>query len=80
MHGIPCALGFVASVWQEEEALCVEHLVVFCSLCSFPTLCFLLCIRVMGACLLGGMGADGWVVKFCQPLVQSPSGSWSQPV
>ena len=42
----------------------------------FPTLCFPLCISVMGACLLGGVGAHGWVARFCQPSVQSLSWSW----
>ena len=42
----------------------------------FPTLCFPLCISVTGACLIKGVGAHGWVVRFCQPSVQSPSWSW----
>ena len=41
-----------------------------------PTLCFPLCVSVMGACLSShGVGAHGLVVRFCQPSVQSPS--WS---
>ena len=28
------------------------------------------------ACLLGGVGVHGWVVRFWQPLVQSASWSW----
>ena len=76
IHGIPRALGCSAylSVWQEVGVLCVERLAVFVP--SLPTLCFPLCISVTGACLLAGMGAHGWVVRFCQPLVQSPSLSW----
>ena len=42
----------------------------------FPTLCYPLCISVMGACLIKGVGAHGWVVRFCQPSVQSPPWSW----
>ena len=42
----------------------------------FPTLCFPLCISVTGACLIKGVGAHGWVVRFCQPSVRSPSWSW----
>ena len=37
---------------------------------------FLLFISMMGACLRGGVGAHGWIVRFCQPLVQFPSWSW----
>ena len=33
-------------------------------------------INVMGACLLWGVGAHGWVVRFCQPTVPYPSWSW----
>ena len=47
----------------------------FCSLPS-PPLAFLLCISVTGACLIKGVGAHGWVVRFCQPSVRSPSWSW----
>ena len=74
MPGISRALGCGAylSVRWEVGALCVEHLAGFCSLPS-PPFCFPLCISVMGACLIKGMGAHGWVVRFCQPSVQSPS-------
>ena len=64
-------------MWQEEGAFCVARLAVFPSLPHPlpPTpLNFPLFISVAGACLLGGMGAHGWVVRFCQPSVQSPSG------
>ena len=76
MRGIPCAVGWSAylSVWQEVGALCFERLVVFVA--SLPPLCFPLYISVTGACLLVGVGAHGWVVRFCQPSVQSPSWSW----
>ena len=76
IHGIPRALGCSAylSVWQEVGVLCVERSAVFVP--SLLTLCFPLCISVTGACLLAGVGAHGWVVRFCQPLVQSPSWSW----
>ena len=37
---------------------------------------FLLFITTMGACLRGSVGAHGWIVRFCQPLVQFPSWSW----
>ena len=76
MRGIPCALGWSAyiSVWREVGVLCFERLAVFVP--SLPPLCFPLYISVTGACLLVGVGAHGWVVRFCQPLVQSPSWSW----
>ena len=41
-----------------------------------PTLCFPLCISVVGACLHGCAGAHRWVVRFSQPLVQSSSWNW----
>ena len=40
---------------------------------SVPCFCFPLCISLIGACLFGGLGAHSWVVRSCQPLVQSPS-------
>ena len=43
---------------------------------SHPPPYFLLFISIMGACLCGGVGAHGWIVRFCQPLVQFPSWSW----
>ena len=54
MHGISHVLGCSTylSVWWEEGALCVEHLVVFL-FPPFPILCSPLCISVMGACLPG---------------------------
>ena len=53
----------------------------FSGFCSLPPpLCFPLCISVTGACLLVGVGAHGWVVRFCQPSMQSPSWSWLQIV
>ena len=66
---IPRALGCRAylSLWREVGVLCVERLAVFVP--SLPPLCFPLCISVTGACLLVGVGADGWVVRFCQPSV-----------
>ena len=75
MHGIPHALGYSAylSVWREVGALCVECLAVFVSSLPHP---FPLCISVTGACLIKGVGAHGWVVRFCQPSVRSPSWSW----
>ena len=65
MHEIPCALGCSAylSVWREVGALCVERLVVFVP--SLPTLCFPLCISVMGACFSRGHGGS-WLG--CQVL------------
>ena len=42
----------------------------------FPTICFPLCISVMRTCLLVGLGAHDWIVRFCQLLVQSSSWSW----
>ena len=55
MYGIPLALGGSAhlSVCREDGALCVERLVVL-----VPS-------SVIGACLLAGVGAHGWVVRFC---------------
>ena len=58
--------------WR-EKGVCVERLAVF-SL-PFP-LHSPLSISVTGACLLGGMKANGWIVRFCQPLGQSPFWSW----
>ena len=76
MRQIPCALGGRAylEVWPEEGALCVERLVVF----HLPSLTPLFSIlsNVKGAWLLGDGEAHGWVVRFCQPLVQSPFWSW----
>ena len=43
---------------------------------SLPTIYFPLFITVTGACHLGDVGAHGWVVRFCQSSVQSPSWSW----
>ena len=76
MHGIPHAFCCCThlSVWREEGAICVEHLAVLIP--PFLTLCFPLCISVTSACVLRGVGAHGWVVRFCQPSVQSPSWSW----
>ena len=76
MRGIPRALGWSAylSVWWEVGALCVERLAVFVP--SLPPLCFPLYISVTGACLLMGVGAHDWVIRFCQPWVQSLSWSW----
>ena len=51
----------------------MDHLVVFP---HPPPLYFLLFISVMGTCLLGSVGAHGWVVRLCQPSVQSPSWGW----
>ena len=50
----------------------MERLVVFPPIPSLLPLF----ISVTGACLLEGMVAYGWVVRFCQPSVQSPSWSW----
>ena len=74
--GIPRALGCRAylSLGREVGALCVERLAVFVPSLPHPLLS--LCISVTGACLIKGMGAHGWVVRFCQPSVQSPSWSW----
>ena len=58
MRGIPCDLGCRTyfSVWWEVGALSVERLAVFVP--SLPTLCFPLCISVMGACFfLGAWGS-----------------------
>ena len=76
MHWIPHGLCGTAysSVWREERAFCVENLAVF-FLPPFP-LYFPLFISVTGACLIEGVGAHGWFVRFCQPSVQSPSWSW----
>ena len=72
VHHILCALGLRAYllVWREEGEFFYEAFSVF------PSLYFTLFFGVMGACLLGGMGAQGWLARFCQPLVQSPSWSW----
>ena len=43
---------------------------------SLPTLCFLLCISVTGACSSRGRGGSWLGCQVCQPLVQSPSWSW----
>ena len=55
------------------RAFCVERLVVFT---LAPPLLFPLFINVTFACLLGGLRSHGWVVRICQPSVQSPSWSW----
>ena len=83
MRGIPRALGCSAylSVWREVGALCVERLAVFVpSLPPHPLLATVYqcdgCLFFFFFFLLGGVGAHGWVVRFCQPSVQSPS--WSR--
>ena len=43
---------------------------------TFPTFRVPLCISVMGARLLRGVGAHASVVRFCQPLVYSRCWSW----
>ena len=72
MHGSPCALGCRAylSVGREVGALCVEHLVVFVPSLPHPLLSTVYHLSYLGC------GAHGWVVRFCQPSVQSPSWSW----
>ena len=49
---------------------------ILCGVCPLPRPSALFFICVMGACLQGGMGAHGWVVRCFQPSVQSPSWSW----
>ena len=47
----------------------------FCSLSPHPLLST---VYQCDGCLFfsGGVGAHGWVVRFCQPSVKSPSWSW----
>ena len=76
MRGIPRTLGCSAylSVWREEGALCVERLEVLFP--PSPPSAFH-CVSVSQVpVFLMGVGAHGWVVRFCQPSVQSPSWSW----
>ena len=47
----------------------------FSGFCSLPSPPFAFCC-VMGACLIKGVGAHGWVVRFWQPSVWFPSWSW----
>ena len=65
MRRIARALAYSAYllVWREVGALCVECLAVFVP--SLPTLCFPLCISVMGACFSRGHGGS-WLG--CQVL------------
>ena len=70
-RAISGALGcrtYVQSSWKKAHS--AEYLLVFH---LPPRLYFPLFIRVMGACLVGDMGAHGCVARSCQPLVQSPS-------
>ena len=72
MHWIPCALdcGAYLLVWWEEGGFCVEHLSVFPL--PFPSL--LSTVHQCDQCLSSqGHGVHGWVVRFCQPSVQSIS-------
>ena len=65
MHGIPRAPGHRAylAVGREVGALCAERLAVFVPSLPHPLL------STVCQC-------DGWVVRFCQPSVRSPSWSW----
>ena len=49
---------------------------ILCGACPLPRPSALYFICMVGACLQGGMGAHGWVVRCFQPSVQSPSWSW----
>ena len=77
MHGIPRSLGcsvlFISGAGS--RSIMFEALSGFCSLPS-PPFAFHCVIGVTDACLIQGVGAHGWVVRFCQPSVQSPSWSW----
>jgi len=42
----------------------------------FPPPIFSTVYQCDGACLLGCVGVLGRVVRFCEPLLQSPSWSW----
>ena len=53
-----------------------ERRSILCGACPLPRPSALYFIRMVGACLQGGMGAHGWVVRCFQPSVQSPSWSW----
>ena len=77
MHGIPRApgRGAYSSVGREVGAVCVERLAVFVPSLPHPLLSTVYqCDRYLS--YLGGVGAHGWVVRFVQPSVQSPSWSW----
>mgnify|MGYP000497764800 CR=1 FL=1 len=76
MRGILVALGSSAylSVWRKKGALCVERLVVFVPSHPHPLLSTV--HRVTDACLLRGVVAHSWVVRFCLPSVQPPSWCW----
>ena len=70
IHCTACALGWRAylSIWQEEGVVCVGDLLAPTSFrLYFPLFVIVAgaCISVMGACLLRGVGAHGWVVRFC---------------
>jgi len=75
MGAIPLALGgsTYLSVWWEEGALCVERLADFVPSRPHPLLSTV--CQCDGCLSSWGVGAHGWVIRFCQPWVQSPS--WS---
>ena len=54
--------------WRETKQASQQQLESKHTVCQCPC--------KLGACLLGGVGAHGWVVRFYQPLVQSPYWSW----
>lgn len=60
--------------------ICVAGRSIFCGAFSNfplpPTLYFPLLISATGTCLCICMGTHGWLVRFCQTLVQTPSWSW----
>ena len=68
------AVGLIYQ-WGGKQELYVWSVQRFL-LPPFPTLCFPLCISVTVACLIQGVGAHGWLVRFCQPSVRSPSWNW----
>ena len=57
-------------MWREEQAFCDEH---YFSVPQPPPL--LSNVYLCNGCL-SDWGCIGWVVRFCQPMVQSPSWSW----
>ena len=76
MHGIPRAPGSRAysSVGREVGAVCVERLAVFVPSLPHPLLSTV--YQCDGCLSYLGCGAHGWVVRFGQPSVRSPSWSW----
>ena len=72
---VPYIVGRIYWCGGKKGAFCVEPLAVIPPP-LLPPLYFPLFISVTSACYLRGVGAHGWVVRFCQALMQSPAWSW----